>query len=47
LTGDVYKNAYDKDGNLKVWGVGNKVAALLILALQVFIFWVFRQTGQK
>ncbi|MGB6499824.1 MAG: hypothetical protein WBG19_00265 [Thermoplasmata archaeon] len=47
LTGDVYKNAYDKDGNLKVWGVGNKIAAFFILALQVFIFWVFRQTVHK
>jgi hypothetical protein len=28
LTGDVYKKAYDENGNLKVWGVGNKIAAI-------------------
>jgi hypothetical protein len=43
LTGDVYRNGYDKDGNLKVWGVGNKIAAILILALQVFILWLWNQ----
>jgi hypothetical protein len=47
LTGDVYKNAYDKDGNLKVWGVGNKIAAVLILALQVYLYWVYHQLGRK
>lgn len=41
LTGDVYKNGYDKNGNLIVWGNGNKIAALLILVLQVFIFWLW------
>ena len=47
LSGDVYRNAYDKDGKLKVWWVGNKIAAMLILGLQIFIFWAFRQVGQK
>ena len=37
LTGDVYKNAYDQHGNLQVWGMGNKVAAVLILIIQVGI----------
>lgn len=41
LTGEVYKNGYDEDGNLKVWGFGNKIAAILILALQVFILWLW------
>jgi hypothetical protein len=39
LTGDVYKNSYDKDGNLQVWGSGNKVAAVFILLIQWFIYW--------
>ncbi len=44
LTGDVYKNGYDQQGNLQVWGIGNKVAAVLILILQLgmtgFILWM-------
>ena len=41
LTGDVYKKSYDKSGNLQVWGVGNKIAAVLILAIQVFLYWAY------
>lgn len=41
LTGDVYKKSHDKSGNLEVWSVGNKVAAVLILALQAFLIWVY------
>jgi hypothetical protein len=37
LTGDIYQNSYNKEGNLKVWGVGNKIAAILILVIQVLI----------
>ena len=45
LTGDVYRNAYDKDGRLMSWGVGNKIAAVLILLLQLFVFFVMWQMG--
>jgi len=38
LTGDVYKHGYDSEGNLQTWGVGNKVAAVLILLIQGLIF---------
>jgi hypothetical protein len=38
LTGDVYKNGYDKEGNLVVWGIGNKIAAVLILIIQTAIY---------
>ena len=38
LTGDVYKNSYDSQGNLQVWGIGNKVAAVLILIIQIVIY---------
>jgi hypothetical protein len=41
LTGEVYRNAYDKHGNLEVWGPGNKMAAVLILLLQGFIIWAY------
>ncbi len=41
LTGDVYKNSYDRDGKLKVWSRGNKVAAVLILVLQALLYWVY------
>jgi hypothetical protein len=36
LTGDVYYKQLDAAGNLKKWGVGNKVAAIIILLFQVF-----------
>jgi hypothetical protein len=39
LTGDVYRKAYDDDGNLQVWGPGNKVAAVLILLIQCFVIY--------
>jgi len=35
LTGDVYFPTHDKAGNLKRWGVANKFAAVVILALNV------------
>jgi len=42
LTGDIYKKNYDQDGNLAVWGVANKVVAVLILVVQsVFYGWWF------
>jgi hypothetical protein len=36
LTGDVYYNQYEPDGSLKKWSGANKVAAVLILALNLF-----------
>jgi hypothetical protein len=39
LTGDVYRKAYDEDGNLQVWGPGNKFAAVLILLIQYFMIY--------
>ncbi|HEY1661707.1 MAG TPA: hypothetical protein VGI03_04750 [Verrucomicrobiae bacterium] len=38
LTGDIYRNAYDQDGKLIVWGTGNKVAAVVILVIEFVIF---------
>jgi hypothetical protein len=35
LTGDIYSNNYDANGNLKTWGWGNKVAAIILLILNV------------
>jgi hypothetical protein len=45
LTGDVYRNAYDEQGNLQVWGPGNKVAAVLILLIQCFFMWALITMG--
>ncbi len=39
LSGDVYRKAYDEEGNLQVWGPANKVAAVLILLLQCFMIY--------
>lgn len=35
LTGDVYYDQRDAASNLKKWGAGNKIAAVIILGLQV------------
>jgi len=37
LTGDVYYDKRDGAGNLKKWGAANKVAAIIILGLQVLV----------
>ncbi len=39
LTGDIYKKGYDKYGNLEVWGIGNKIAAVVLLLIQFFVYW--------
>jgi hypothetical protein len=44
LTGDVYYDKRDRSGNLKKWGAGNKVAAIIILVLQV-IFTILYAAG--
>jgi hypothetical protein len=43
LTGDIYRegSAYVGPGSLHVWGVGNKVAAVLILVLQIGLIGLF------
>ena len=45
LTGPVYKKTYDKDGKLVVWGIWNKIAAVVILLIQAFIFWFWHWAG--
>ena len=39
LTGDIYTRVEDSEGKLKVWGVGNKFAAVVILLIQGFVWW--------
>lgn len=34
LTGPVYMNAYDQQGQLKTWGAANKVVAVLMILVQ-------------
>lgn len=36
LTGDVYYKHHDKDGNLNTWSWGNKVAAVILLLINIF-----------
>lgn len=45
LTGDVYKKPRhpERGGDLQVWGVGNKIAAVIILALQGLVYLVYFQ----
>lgn len=38
LTGDIYMKTTDEDGQLKQWGVANKVIAVFILALNAILF---------
>jgi hypothetical protein len=35
LTGDIYYADRDSDGRLKKWGAGNRVAAVVLLVLQI------------
>lgn len=35
LTGEIYQNRYDLDGNLVAWGKANKVVAAILLALNL------------
>jgi len=35
LTGPVYMDAYDEHGQLKQWGVANKVVAVILIGLQI------------
>ena len=37
LTGEVYYNQTDSAGNLKKWGYGNKIAAVVILLFQILV----------
>jgi hypothetical protein len=46
LSGPVYYNKHKKDGTLKTWGVGNKVAAVFLLLLFVggyagIVYWLY------
>lgn len=36
LTSEIYSNKKDTEGHLKKWGMGNKIAAVILLALQLF-----------
>ena len=44
LTGDVYSDKVDQNGQLKKWSYGNKVAAIIILIVQVGV-WVAILSG--
>ena len=44
LTGDIYYKEPDRAGNLRVWGKANKVAALVILVVN--LAWLIYAIGQ-
>jgi len=46
LTGDIYYNKKDDQGNLKTWSWGNKVAAIILLAINV-IFLISALLGAR
>ena len=37
LSGNIYYNKKDEFGNLKTWGAGNKVVAVILLGINLFI----------
>lgn len=41
ITGDVYYNSYDKEGNLRKWSNANKVVAFILLAVNLlYVIWI-------
>jgi DNA-directed RNA polymerase subunit RPC12/RpoP len=42
LSGDIYKNSRDKDGNLKTWGLFSKVFSVFLVVCQILaiVFYV-------
>ena len=44
LTGDIYFKEKDEHGNLKTWGWGNKIAAVILLLINaIYLISVFAQ----
>lgn len=41
ITGDVYENNYDKEGNLKKWSSANRYVAIFIVAVQALVLLKF------
>jgi hypothetical protein len=46
LTGDVCRNAYDKNGNLVSWGIASKSAAILLLFAQLCLAAIYYETNK-
>ena len=41
ITGDIYYNSYDEQGNLRKWSKANKVVAFILLAINIlWILWI-------
>ena len=47
LTGDVYRNAYDKNGNLVSWGIASKSAAILLLLAQLSLAVIYYEANKS
>lgn len=38
ITGNIYQDSFDQEGNLKTWSKANKIAAVVLLIIQVLFF---------
>jgi hypothetical protein len=47
LTGDVCRNAYDKNGNLVTWGIASKSAAILLLFTQLGLAVIYYEANKS
>jgi hypothetical protein len=47
LTGDVCRNAYDKNGNLVTWGIASKSAAILLLFAQLGLAVIYYEANKS
>ena len=47
LTGDVYRNACDKNGNLVTWGITSKSAAILLLFAQLGLAVIYYEANKS
>ncbi|MGA2870991.1 MAG: hypothetical protein ABSF34_17755, partial [Verrucomicrobiota bacterium] len=47
FTGDVCRNAYDKNGNLVTWGIASKSAAIILLFAQLSLAAIYYETNKS
>ncbi len=40
ITGKIYQNHYDDQGNLRTWSKGNKIAAWILLVISIISFYL-------
>jgi hypothetical protein len=47
LTGDIFRNAYDKNGHLVTWGIASKTAAILLLFTQLGLSVIYYEANKS